>query len=298
MSDSTDLSHFFAVIREGAQRTLQRVKVRQPLQRELTEFFDTQGEAFLDDDIQRVEFDPSFKPGADHLFAIDGFSMPDGFLTAARHPNQYGSLDINAHPAIKAVFSTHHDVEADTTTLYFQSFRAPRLLVGGFSLLQQDNNFHKLEEEGFTLDSKLVAAYMDGTLLFRSYSAVNAFLDLTEYFEEATDTEIAAVLSHPLLAVESEEAVLSMVDSSMRKKFAALQTTGILGKITARRTANKAKKFDLKFAVTRQGDKDAIVFPSNKKAAKQLLTFLLEGYYIGELTGGKFEAGSHRAMKV
>lgn len=298
MSHLTDLSHFFTVVREGSDRNVQRIKVRQALQKELTEFFDTQAAEFLDPDIERVEFDPNFKPGEDHLFAIESFSMPEEFLTAARHPNQYGLLDINARPAIKAVFSTHYDSAADTTTLCFQSFRAPRLLVGGFSLLQQGNTFHKLEDEGFTLDSKLVAAYVEGTLFFRSYTVVNAFLDLTEYFEEATDTEIAEVLSHPLLSVDSEEVVLSMVDSSMRKKFAAVQATGILDKITARKTANTAKKFGLDFVVTRQDNRDAIVFPSDKKTAKRLLTFLLQGYYVGELTGEKFEASSHRAMKV
>lgn len=298
MSDSTDLSHFFTVVREGTNRNVRRIKVRQSLQNELTEFFDTQAEEFLDPDIERVEFDPNFKPGEEHLFAIENFSMPNEFLTAARHPSQFGSLDINAQPAIKAMFSTHHDSAADTTTLYFQSFRAPRLLVGGFSLLQQGNTFHKLEDEGFTLDSKLVAAYVEGTLFFRSYTVANAFLDLTEYFEEATDAEISAVLSHPLLSVDSEEAVLSMTDSSMRRKFAAVQAIGILDKITARKTANKAKKFDLDFSVTRQDNKDAIVFPSDKKTAKRLLTFLLQGYYVGELTGEKFEASSHRAMKV
>ena len=196
------------------------------------------------------------------------------------------------------MFATYYNQDDDTVKLYFQGFRTPRLLVGGFSIIQQKNTFMKLNDEGFILDSKLVAAYVEGALVFRSYAAVNMFLDLTEYFNEATDSDISEVLSHSVLSIDSKEDVLSMADSVMRKKFAAVQATGILNKITARKTSNAAKKFGLEFATTRKDNKDTIVFPSDKKMAKRLLTFLLEGYYVGELTGEKFEASSHRELKV
>ena len=94
MSSSTNLFHFFAVIREGHDRYLQRIRTQQTLQKELTNFFDKQAKEFLDSDIERVDFDPRFKPDVEHVFAITNFSIPEEFLNAARYPNQFDTLNI------------------------------------------------------------------------------------------------------------------------------------------------------------------------------------------------------------
>ncbi len=78
--------------------------------------------------------------------------------------------------------------------------------------------------------------------------------------------------------------------------IAALQASGILDQITARRTANKAEKYGVEIVVKKKNGKDAILFPTDKRKAKQLLTFLNEGFYQGELTDRLYQTNSQRVL--
>lgn len=293
------LNQFFGLLRVGRATAVKRISVQQSLQRELTEVFRNQAEEFLNDDTERIPFDPSFKCGEDHVFEIPDFELSEALSAATKFPTQCDCIALSPVPAIKSILSARHDQSTDTTTIYFQAFRTTRMLgAGGLSLLQTGNTFKKLSDAGFTLDTKLVAVFEAGTLLFRSFSAVNAFLDLKDYFTDATDSDVSAVLDHSLLCVEDSEKTLSMLDTTMRRRFAAIQISGILDNITARKSVNKAKDFDLALATRRHDGRDAIVFPSDKKTAKRFLTFLVEEYYFGVLTGRKLEASGHRSMST
>jgi hypothetical protein len=296
-----NLSHFFAVIQGNAGAAeVKRISTNQSLQAELTAFFKQQAEEFLSDDLERIPFDGSYRVDESEIFVIDDYAIAADFTTAPKHPNQFENivLDKTDPPQIKAVLAASHDHGNDSALIYFQSFKKTQLLLKGFTIsLHSHNTFRKMDDAGLTLDEKLAAVFQDGQLLFRSYSLVNRFLDVKEYFKEATNEEIIQVVRHPTLLAEDEKQVTSMADSWMRKRFAALQASGILDQITARRTANKAGKYGVEIVVKKKDGKDAIVFPSDKRKAKRLLTFLNEGFYQGELTDRLYQTNSHRALK-
>jgi hypothetical protein len=228
------------------------------------------------------------------LFIISDFKLSDIILSAAKIPQQCQSLVLKqaTPPAVRSIFAAQHDAQADSTTIWFQAFNRSRLLVTGMTILFQQNTFQKLNNAGLTLDSKLAAVYQDGNLLFRSYSTVKSFLDVTEYFHEATNEEITSVLHCPFVSCDDEEAVLDFADAWMRKRFSALKASGILDRVTPRKVANKAKKFGLNCQIKKKDGKNVLVFPMDKKEAKRLLSFLNEGYYVGELTGALYQSNS------
>ena len=295
------LFHFFAVIQGSADATeVKRIHTNQALQSELTDLFKQQAQDFLDANLERIPFDGGYRVDESEIFVIENYTISEEFTTASKFPNQFDSivLDKTHPPTIKAILAASHDHTSNSTVIYFQSFKKTQLLLKGFTIsLHSHNTFQRMDDAGLTLDEKLAAVFQDGQLLFRSYSLVNRFLDVKDYLKEATNEEIVQVVRHPVLLTENEEQLSSMADSWMRKRFAALEASGILDKITARKTANRAQKYNIEIEVKKKNGKDAIVFPSDKKKAKTLLTFLNEGFYQGELTDRLYQTNSQRVLK-
>ncbi len=291
-------TNVFAAVASPTGLTIKRIRTTQALQNELTGFFEAQATEFLDANLDRVDFDGRYKVDESEIFLIDAFPMSQDILTAVQHPNQCDNLDLShtSPPSIRAVFAGQYDATAQSSTIWFQAFNRSRLLVGGLTILLQQNTYKKLQEAGLTFDTKLAAVYEGGQLLFRSYSTVKAFLDLTEYFHEATNDEITEVLDHSMILCEDVDGVLKAADGWMRKRFTALTASGILDLVTARKVANKGKKFGFQFAVKKKNGTDALVFPTVKKAAKQLLNFLNEGFFVGELTGTLYQSNSQTRL--
>ncbi|MDZ7699241.1 MAG: DUF4868 domain-containing protein [Deltaproteobacteria bacterium] len=168
-----------------------------------------------------------------------------------------------------------------------------RLLVTGWTLLQTEDTYKRMKDPGLILDSSLVGVYKQGnSLYFRSYTLVSRFLNLSPYFVEATDVDIQEVLDDSKFHVDDESVILEMADSVMRKRFMAVKASGILNRVKVKRAQTQANKFGLKIKIS--GGK--IVFPVEKRDAKELLRFLMEGYYEGPLTGNKYITNSQRQV--
>ncbi len=133
---------------------------------------------------------------------------------------------------------------------------------------------------------------MKTKLLFESYKNVQMFLDLTRYFEEATDDDIRAVLAEEIFEVEDEQRVLDSADSVMRKQLALVRNSGILERLDPYRAQSEAEKFGVEVGV--RGER--IRFPQDRKEAKPLLNFLLERYYEGPITGDRYATNSQRRL--
>ncbi len=276
-----------------------RIRTTQSLQTDLTKLFEQQAEDFIDRDAEEIAFDGSYKVDDHEIFVIDNFPLGNSLSSASKHPNQFEdiALDSETTPSIKSILAAAHDRNDDKPTVYFQAFSRTQLLVKSrLTILHSSATFHRLKEEGLTLGTSLAAIFRDGRLYFRSFALINRFLDVKEYFKEATDEEILEVVGHSVLLAEDTDKLTKLADSWMRKRFAALQTSGILDQITARKTANKAKKYGFELDIKKKDSKDAIVFPSDKKKAKQLLTFLNEGFYQGELTDRLYQTNSQRVL--
>jgi len=294
------LFHFFAITQtSGKDQKVVRIRTTQPLQAELTKLFEQQAEDFLDRDAEEIAFDGGYKVDDHEIFVIDNFPLGDNLATASKNPNQFEDivLDSETTPSIKSILAASYDRKDNKPTVYFQAFSRSQLLVKSrLTILHSSATFHKLQEEGLTLGTSLAAIFRDGKLYFRSFALINRFLDVKDYFKEATDEEILEVVGHAVLLAEDTDKLTKLADSWMRKRFAALQSSGILGQITARKTANKAKKYGFELEIKKKDGKDAIVFPSDKKKAKQLLTFLNEGFYQGELTDRLYQTNSQRVL--
>ncbi len=290
---------FFAVIDEGRTRIVKKIVASKELEAELAAIFEEQAAEFLDPQVRRIPFDPRYTADTGDLFNIAGFDLPDTIKSAVTSSAQVDNLDLSADclPTIKSVFAARKATNAVELRILFQKFNRSRMLRPGiFTLLLRGGTFEKLADTGITLDTQLVAAFEGDTLLFRSYPTVSAFLDLTNYFVEATDADIALVAEHANVIVDDRDALIAMSDSQIRKKFSVIKSSGILDKAPVRSIVTLAKDFDLTIAMKRPNGVDQFVLPKEKRELKRFLTFLCEGYFKGTLTQERYETNSHRKI--
>ena len=284
--------NLFAIV-EGPQKTVQRIRVEQTLQQQLGTEFENQREVFFGQS-EVVEFDPRYKVDDDELFVIRDFELPHFMINAIRNINQVDNLHLDADVRIKAIFAAESASHSSShLRVYFQKFMQQQLLVKRWTLLGNRDTYRKLEDPGLMLGSSLVAFYEeDKEMLFRSYTLVNRIIGLEPYFIEATDDDIHDVLGDDKFEVENVSDILANADTVMRKRFMAVKASEILSQITVRKVQAQARNFNVEIEI--RGGK--IVFPTERKQAKEFLRLLLEGYYEGPLTGTRYVTNSQRTI--
>lgn len=122
------------------------------------------------------------------------------------------------------------------------------------------------------------------------FCAVNTFLPLADFYEEASEQQIREVLAHEKLAPENVDALAVESNQWFRKRFAMLRDSGVLTDFTPNQIKTKAKGYDVEIRI--QNGK--IVFPEAKPAAKKLLQFLNEELFRGAITETLYETNSKR----
>ncbi len=197
---------------------------------------------------------------------------------------------------IKGIFAGHIDPATGDVVLQVQAFNKSRLLAKNLTILFTSNTYQRLADPGLTLDSKLAGVFRGGALCFRSYAAINPIIDISNYFTEASDKDIEQILQHDALLVDNIELIVTLTDSVIRKRYSAILASKVLDVVTPRKIVSKAKAYGFKLSTKKVQGKDALVFPTTKAEIKELLTFLNEGFYKGELTGELFRANSKRPI--
>ena len=197
---------FFVILGEyGNPLVVRRIQMQKRLQKELTELFGQQAAEFLNPNHQIVPFDSSYKPDEQEILEIAQYALPQEIADAAAHPHQVDPFTFEDNFKIKAIIATEHDATRGSTAAYFQVMNKTKILNrgNGLAILLSGNTFKKLDEPGLTLDTKLSAVYQNANLYLKSFAVVNRFLDLNDYFREATDEEIADGFGHGSLLSRS-----------------------------------------------------------------------------------------------
>jgi len=261
----------------------------------LSDLFDEQSKNFIKDDTIKVRFSEScFKADSGTILFVEQYHLPTIYRRALDDSSSIPRFTMSKTDAvhIRSIFAIDTNEQTGESIL-FQSSGATKILDTNRTLFYRDDSFHKLNEPGFIIDSQLAAIFKDGRLYFRSYSVVNRFLDLMGYLHAATNPQIRDFLNSPLFVCDDIDAVLDCSDDWMRRRFTSIQTLGTLKNLNAKTAAKKAKKYKIDLSLADKNGKKAFIVPKDKKEIKQLLRFLNEEYYTGELTGNQYLTNSH-----
>lgn len=283
--------NLFAIV-EGFE--VRRLPVSRDLQRELTTFFAEQRAGFFAAHPEKIAFAADYTPEDDQLLFIEEFGLPELMQKALRNPLVTDRLVEEELPDIHGLFMG----DADGREVSLQVFDRRRLLsTAGFSLVLAKDIFRKLEEGGLTLNTKLAAAVQDGHLYFHSFAMARRLFDLSKHFKEATDTDLGTFKTHKSVLFEDPDSLVENADSWVRRKVTLILQSGILNKERPARIAAVAEdEFGLLFQVQTVKGQEKLLFPSEKKALKEMLHFLDADYLTYNLTGDHYLSNSKRHL--
>ncbi|HET9233186.1 MAG TPA: Kiwa anti-phage protein KwaB-like domain-containing protein, partial [Candidatus Eisenbacteria bacterium] len=212
---------------------------------------------------------------------------------ALQNPLSIQHLSDEELPAVHGLFTG----SSNGKQISLQVFDRRRLLsTSGLSLILHRGTFRKLTDGGLTLDTKLAAAVEENRLYFHSFALARRLFDLSEYFREATDGDLATFVEHKAVLFDDPDSLMKNADSWVRKKVALILQSGILEKERPAKIATTAQKFGLAIEVQTVARRDKLRFPSEKKRLKELLHFLDEDYLTSILTGTNYLSNSKRRL--
>ena len=309
-------TNLFAVLRESGTTQVRHIVLDRSIQDELRAEFRRQAESFLafthrvpgqdgkpqlvTVESERISFFPIYSlHDSSQILEIPNFPLdaPIASAVAATDSVPLLTLDKETLPKIRALCAAETGRSSTRLFLPSHSTGGERFPRAARPLLQSGETFSRLTQPGFTLGSSVDAIYDNGVLLFRSFAVASRFLSLVHVFNEASDEKIKEDVSRRSPYRRSSE-VLQTADTTMRKQFAAVSELRVLDKAKPNSVKAIAADFGIKLDVGKHEGRLRIEFPSTKKEQKELLTFLTEGYYVGPITGNKYQSNSHRPLKT
>ncbi|MFZ1713619.1 MAG: Kiwa anti-phage protein KwaB-like domain-containing protein [Nitrosomonas sp.] len=283
-------ANLFALV-DDEESPVRRIPLTAELSAELSQLFAEQKNALLDGK-QAFDFTGSYNVDHGEIFTIAAYPLPQAIGQAISNPltnSRVLNLKNETH-RIKALFSGTWTVASKVVN--FQVFDTGKLLKCGFTLIGSGDTYKKLEEPGLILQDKLTAHYDNGTLYFSSYHNTKRFLDLADYYREATDTDLDAFAETKLFAFKDKASFKDNADSIIRKKIALLQKNKVLENITVADMQTVANNFNQELPEEHRihitvNDDGKLVIPEDKKQLKELIRFLDEDYVTTPLTKRK-----------
>ncbi|MCR5636689.1 MAG: DUF4868 domain-containing protein [Clostridiales bacterium] len=247
-----------------------------------------------------VEFDGKYTPdpdGAEYLF-IGGFSFPEEISSAIQNPQALEALALESDeiPKIKALFvGTHSKVNGvNTYTAAFQKFKSDQYISAKkIHLFLSGDTFVADKRIGLTVGKHIDCLFFDGKLQFTSFFFARQIFDLSDYYREATNSDIVSFIENEAIAMDDGEAFSTAANSWERRKIASIMDSGILKDYTATKIKSIAKQTGIELSVK---DKK-IVIPADKKERRIVLGFLDEEVYKGAFSQTIYQTNSKRKAK-
>ena len=289
--------HLVALLKERNQPTLRRIPLVGELQATLTEQWQDQLDDFLRQ-AEEIDFEPGYTPEAHERFSLEAFALPE--VVAAENSGTVRLLEpINMQGAepflIKAILGFARKDDGSEIVLT-QSFSKSHIISPGRFLFLTRDSFETSAVPALSLGDQLTAVYYPAQqkLLFKNYRATNAIFSLVDFYKEATEEDIKAILAHEKLAPADVDALAKGANQWFCKRFALLKDSEILDQYTVAEIVQHANGYDLDIQIDLTTGQDRIVFPAEKAPAKKLLQFLNEELFRGSITERLFETNSKR----
>ena len=285
------------VIRADDQSLINRVEVDAETQNLICAMF-SDAVTDLVSNKDKVEFDGRYKPERDEFLYIDNFQLADEIKDAIRDPmgvTAYKKED-GDYPTIKAIFVGMRTEEGDSEqfTVAFQRFRKEQYIsASNINLFWGKNTFRREKEYGISISDSVDCLFSEGSLQFVSFFFARQVFDLSGYYRSATTQEVTAFTSNEKLAFDDATAFEKMAITSIRRKIALINDSGVLDSHPAIEIKRLAAKAGIEITVKNK----QIVIPNDRDQVKIILGFLDEEAYKGPFTQTTFLANSKRKVQ-
>jgi Domain of unknown function (DUF4868) len=302
----TALLNFYAITGDIAEPTVHKVNLTAPIQSAMSELFIKQQAAFKPENCEIFAWSPDYKPEVDELLVIQTFDLPANIKSLAHSAQALPSLsdDLLESGDVRAIIGVTHEAKPvpslpgtppapPVVSFLFQGIDGRQVLKRTkFSLLVSGDVFSKNDKTGLIARGSLDAIVVGDSLYLKSYIAVRRFLDLTQFFREATDSEVVAFTDHAIFAVDDKAAIVAVSDQWARRKITSIKTSNVLELVKVDKLVAVAKTFGIVLPLRGSGAAARLVLPAGKKELKEFLRFLDQDYLRSELTEDRFRVNS------
>ncbi|WON74175.1 Kiwa anti-phage protein KwaB-like domain-containing protein [Nitrosospira sp. Is2] len=290
------MSHSLFALTSNPAHRIVKFSLTEEIQNELTEYLRVKERGFLTGPVEEIVFDGKYKPDGHEILLIQNYDDIDNLSDAIRNP--LGYPEISPMPevfcTIKALFSGYAD-EAGEITVLIQHFDKRKIIsTNGFSIFHSKEVYKRIEGIGLTIDSKISATLKGKELRFSSFHLVRQIFDLSEYYLEATDSDITDFASLPAVKVDNIDHLIAVSDHWVRRKFALIQQSEILESVPIHEIRAVAIEFSISLKTVTEDGVEKICLPTIKADLKTLLRFLDEDYYKSPLSQTYYMTNSKR----
>ena len=164
----------------------------------------------------------------------------------------------------------------------------------GINLFHSSNTFNQEKRFGICITDTVDCLIVNDQLRFTSYYFARQIFDLSDYYRQATDSDVDAFINNRIVNIENIPVFKSNADTWVRRKIALISDSGIFDKYTAKQIKEKAKGFKLNISTT----KNKLNLPNDKKELKNILRFLDEEIYKGVFSEEILQTNSKRKVDI
>jgi hypothetical protein len=256
--------------------------------------------AALIDNKEPIPFDGGYKPEFDEILVIHGFKLNPQIVQALKDPIGVAAFipDKDNPPTIKAVFTGKQSAISgkEQVSIAFQKFRKEQYITTrkGVNLFHSKETFTLEQRFGLCITDVVDCVIVNNELRFSSFFFARQVFDLSEYYREATDSDVDNFINNSKINVEDGAIFKTNADSWVRRKIAIITDLGILDKHKVPEIKLKAKAFGLTIKIV----KNKIHFPNDKRELKTILKFLDDEIYKGVLSEQILQTNSKRKAEI
>ncbi|OQX67449.1 MAG: hypothetical protein B6A08_15470 [Sorangiineae bacterium NIC37A_2] len=227
-------------------------------------------------DRELVEYCPGYHPPPEEVMTVGyDLSGPLGKIRKSL-PSALPALDkktLENDPPVALV----HVKPGESPTMCFQAVTKSNMMAPQSALFFGNQHFKFNTQVGLIPTNRIDALYEGGQLLFRNEHQVRRFLDMEEFFTEASDEVIEEFFASDNFVVQDSEKLKKAANKTMRRRIAMLSSKETEFDMKRIRSAAKRCGLSLDFQGT------AMVIPSDRKGLKEAVG-LLSDDYLGSLT--------------
>jgi hypothetical protein len=290
------LSHLqlIALTGSGQAQSMKQIALTADLQDIMQQEWGSQFEAFCQD-VREIEFDAGYKPDSDERFVIQDFTLPAWFELDREGLNTLDAFEATTNELGSLSALIAYGRNGNQEVILIQRFTKSHVIQPGRFLFIEWGTFRSAPNPCINLGSRPDAVFFpaEQKLVFANFRNANAILPLTDFYEEASESEIRQILTHNRLAPENIDGLAVGASQWFRTRFAMLRDSRVLDEYSPQQIRDDAVGY-VDVAIEGDGENARIVFPSDKSEAKRLLQFLNEELYKGPITETLYETNSKR----
>jgi hypothetical protein len=283
--------NLFAITEDNNEETIYRIPLSQNVQGEVNNLFTQLTIGFFNEK-EIIQFDGNYNASSDELFVIENYPLNQEITNSAQNAINYEILNIeNLNGRIKAVFATYSN--NGQTEIYFQVFDTRRIIANrGIPIFNDNGTYTRFVNRGIVILNNLTGVYKDNNFYFNSYFNARRVVDLTEFYQEATNEDVEEFSNQALLNFADQNTFVEDLNSNLRKKIKSIQQRGVLQDLNINNLQQQANQFGIEF----QFNNGQLDIPNDRTYIKRVIKFLDEDYFITPLTNRRCVTNSKREM--